>query len=127
LLIFFGVFFGNFFFSYPFEETPIETETAVEPKESGEDNTEAPVAENTEDGSIVQTKNRTIHHNVNYRTWNVKKTTSQNTLMKNQIKDEEINLLVRCKLDACEVMVDLTARKSSLLSCRTQREVSCTP
>jgi hypothetical protein len=89
-------------FNYPFEETPIETETAVEPKESGEDNTEAPVAENTEDGTIVQTKNRTIHHNVNYRTWNVKKTTSQNTLMKNQIKDEEINLLVRCKLDACE-------------------------
>ncbi|XP_044260128.1 uncharacterized protein LOC123008400 isoform X2 [Tribolium madens] len=73
-------------FRYPVEETPIETD------ESDEQNAEQDTKE----------KKKVIHHNANYRIWNIKKTTNHNTLMKNQTKDSEINLLVRCKLDGCE-------------------------
>ncbi|KAJ3642094.1 hypothetical protein Zmor_024910 [Zophobas morio] len=85
-------------FSYPVEEVPIEgvkEESIKTNKEEDEKMEELPINEKQE-------KNRVIHHNVNYRIWNIKKCTIQNTLMKNQVKDKEINLLVRCKLDGCE-------------------------
>ncbi|XP_044753470.1 little elongation complex subunit 2-like [Coccinella septempunctata] len=44
-----------------------------------------------------------IHHNVNYRLWKVRKNVNSNTLLKNQMKNTELNLLIRSKLDACEV------------------------
>nr|XP_015838956.1 PREDICTED: uncharacterized protein LOC103314281 [Tribolium castaneum] len=73
-------------FKYPVEETPI-----------GEGDEQDCETEDPKD------RKKVIHHNANYRIWNIKKTTSHNTLMKNQSKDTEINLLVRCKLDGCEV------------------------
>lgn len=55
----------------------------------------------TEKKEVPQPKKK-FYHNVNYRIWNVKKT-YHNTLLKNQSKDTEMKLLVRCKLDGCEV------------------------
>lgn len=44
-----------------------------------------------------------VHHNVSYRLWKVRKNVNSNTLLKNQMKNTELNLLIRTKLDACEV------------------------
>ncbi|XP_048518889.1 uncharacterized protein LOC109540142 [Dendroctonus ponderosae] len=44
-----------------------------------------------------------IHHNVCYKVWNVKKTCCQGNLMKSSHKPVELNVLVRGRMDACEV------------------------
>ncbi|XP_050310892.1 uncharacterized protein LOC126746615 [Anthonomus grandis grandis] len=44
-----------------------------------------------------------ILYNASYKVWNIKKTYCQNNLMKNQHKPKELNVLVRNKLDACEL------------------------
>ncbi|KAL3268592.1 hypothetical protein HHI36_007700 [Cryptolaemus montrouzieri] len=48
-------------------------------------------------------KSDIIHHNANYRIWKFKKSDSNRTLMKNSPKNTELNLLVRSKLDGCEL------------------------
>lgn len=44
-----------------------------------------------------------VYKNVSYKLWNVKKTDCQNNLLKRSHKNVEFNVLIRSKLDACEV------------------------
>lgn len=46
-----------------------------------------------------------IYKNVSYKLWNVKKTDCQNNLLKRNHKNVEFNVLIRSKLDACEVSI----------------------
>ncbi|RZC38475.1 uncharacterized protein BDFB_001399, partial [Asbolus verrucosus] len=87
-------------FSFPTEETPVENSTG-----NRENSEKAPDEnlEKTDEAQKGQSKQRLIHHNVSYKIWSVQKTDNQNTLMKSKAKDKEIKLLIRCKLDACEL------------------------
>lgn len=71
-------------FEFPTEETPIYTEGVVEEKPELE-------------------ASKRIYHNASYRIWEVSKTDLQSTLMKGKSHDVNMKLLVRSKLDACEV------------------------
>ncbi|XP_030760385.1 uncharacterized protein LOC115885569 [Sitophilus oryzae] len=55
-----------------------------------------------ESESYLNKHDNKIHHNVNYRIWNIKKTDCRNNLMKHKVKTTEFNVLIRSKLDACE-------------------------
>ncbi|CAH0556148.1 unnamed protein product [Brassicogethes aeneus] len=48
-------------------------------------------------------KKRIIHHNAQYRLWNIKKVKNQHNLLKNTNEDSNINLLIRSKLTGCEI------------------------
>lgn len=55
-------------------------------------------------GKKKKGKDNIIHHNVSYRLWKVKKNVNHNALLKNQGKNTELKLLIRSKLDGCEIM-----------------------
>lgn len=54
------------------------------------------------------------HHNVTYRLWKLQLKTEQCKLIKDKYKFNNIHLLVRCKLDGCEVMNNIDALLSYL-------------
>lgn len=58
-----------------------------------------------------------LHHNVSYRLWRLSnKTQNQDILMKTNKEVKTINLLVRTKLDGCEVLQLITINSLSITS-----------
>ncbi|KAL1491862.1 hypothetical protein ABEB36_012394 [Hypothenemus hampei] len=51
----------------------------------------------------LREKNCTICHNASYRIWNIKKTYYYNGLKNCDLKPKEFNVLIRTKIDACEL------------------------
>lgn len=46
---------------------------------------------------------RKVHHNVSYRTWYMKRKLAFNPFMKVNQASKELTMMVRCKIDGCEV------------------------
>lgn len=77
-------------FQFPNQETPIYTDSELK------------IVPNQKNSN-----KKSINHNVSYRIWQVTKTDLQGALMKGKSNNENIKLLVRSKLDACEVSTGL--------------------
>lgn len=52
-----------------------------------------------------------IHHNVSYRLWKLQLKNEQCELMKAKYNTNSFHILVRCKLDGCEVIIMKGLRK----------------
>lgn len=86
MYILFEYFFTFNFCSFPDQEIDENTNQETNPTESTED--------------LCPKK---IFHNVSYRLWSFDPKYEASGLLKTNNKQKQINVLVRCKLDGCEV------------------------
>jgi len=65
-----------------------------------------------DDEDFVNQDEHVIHHNATYSIWNIKPSSEQNVLLKTKtcVKDKEIKVLVRSKMDACERLPNNSTR-----------------